>query len=289
MNRILDFNTISPSATGLLLTKAMTTIPFAKEAAALLWDVESIKERNREKLSREGFGWLLHFENRYRTIDSLLLPLQAKNILEMASGFSFRGLQLCTESAVVYIDTDLPESIATKQQVVEKLIEKHAITTKGTLRMEPLNALDTAAFNDLISQFPPGPVTIVNEGLLMYLDEAEKRQVCANIHGILKARGGCWITGDIYLKKSTEQANQHAGSIAKEFLAMHKVEEKKFDSFEAAAAFFTECGFAIAEKEIVAYDRLSALRYIEHKNIPADIVKSWFTTRQTWKLNPLTP
>jgi O-methyltransferase involved in polyketide biosynthesis len=282
MKRTLDFNSISPSATGLLLTKAMTTIPFAKEAAALLWDVESIKNRNREKLSREGFGWLLHFEN--RTIDSLLLPLQTNNILEMASGFSFRGLQLCTKEEVVYIDTDLPDSIATKQQVVEKLIEQHAITTKGTLRMEPLNALDTAAFNSLISQFPPGPVTIVNEGLLMYLDEAEKRQVCANIHSILKARGGCWITGDIYLKKSNEQANQYAGSITKEFLAMHKVEEKKFDSFEAAAAFFTECGFAIAEKETVAYDQLSALQYIQHKNIPADIVKSWFTTRQTWKL-----
>jgi O-methyltransferase involved in polyketide biosynthesis len=185
---------------------------------------------------------------------------------------------------VVYIDTDLPDSISTKQQLVEKLIAQHAITTKGTLRMEPLNALDTAAFDHLISQFPPGPVTIVNEGLLMYLDEAEKRQVCANIHKILKARGGCWITGDIYLKKSSEKLKEHGSAELKSFLAMHNVEEKKFDSFEAAAAFFTECGFTIAEKETVAYDQLSALRFIADKNIPAEIVKSWFTTRQTWKL-----
>jgi O-methyltransferase involved in polyketide biosynthesis len=284
MSRTLDFNSISPSAMGLLLTKAMTTIPFAREAASLLWDEESIKTRNREKLTREGFGWLLHFENRYRTIDSLLLPLQTTNILEMASGFSFRGLQLCINENVVYIDTDLPDSIATKQQVVEKLITQHALTTKGTLRMEPLNALDTAAFNQLVGQFPPGPVTIVNEGLLMYLEEAEKRQVCANIHGILKARGGCWITGDIYLKKSSEQAKPYAGSAVKEFLAMHKVEEKKFDSFEKAAAFFTECGFTIAEKKTVAYDQLSTLRFIQDKNIPEEVVRSWFKTRQTWKL-----
>jgi hypothetical protein len=67
------------------------------------------------------------------------------------------------------------------------------------------------------------------------------------------------------------------------------VEEKKFDSFEAAEAFFTACGFTIAAKEIVAYDQLSALRFIKDRNIPEETVRSWFTTRQTWKLYLQTP
>jgi O-methyltransferase involved in polyketide biosynthesis len=286
--RDIDFDAISPSARGLLLTKAVTTIPFAKEAAALLWDADTVKDWVREKMTRESFGWLLHFENRYRTIDALLHSLETRNVLEIASGFSFRGLQLCTREDIFYIDTDLANSNVTKQQVVNKLIEQHGIVTKGTLRMMPLNALDTAAFNAVIDQFPPGPVTIVNEGLLMYLDEAEKRQLCANIHAVLMKRGGSWITGDIYLKK-TPHEKDYATPAIKEFLIMHKVEEKKFDSFEAATAFFTACGFTIAAKEIVAYDQLSALKFIEHRQIPADVVKSWFTTRQTWKLTPPTP
>jgi O-methyltransferase involved in polyketide biosynthesis len=283
MSRAIDFNAISPSARGLLLTKAITTIPFATEAAALLWDAEQLKNRIREKVSKESFVWLLHFENRYRTIDSLLTPLAYKNVLEIASGFSFRGLQLCISDEITYFDTDLPDSITTKQQVVDKLIEKHHLETKGTYRLMPLNALDPVTFNAIIDQFPPGPVAIVNEGLLMYLDEAEKRQLCANIHAALTKRGGCWITADIYLKKGEREHDLRNPSVAA-FLAMHNVEEKKFDSYEAAEAFFTSCGFTIAAKEIVAYDQLSALRFIEHRNIPEDVVKGWFTTRQSWVL-----
>ncbi|MBO9203538.1 MULTISPECIES: class I SAM-dependent methyltransferase [Niastella] len=281
--RALDYNTISPSARGLLLTKAITTIPFATEAAALLWDADQLKRKIREKLSKESFIWLLHFENRYRTIDSLLLPLETRNVLEIASGFSFRGLQLCIQDDITYFDTDLPDPITIKQQVVDKLKEQHQLETKGTYRLMPLNALDTAAFNAVIDQFPPGPIAIVNEGLLMYLDETEKRQLCANIHAALTKRGGCWITGDIYLKKG-DREHAHINPAAAEFLAMHQVEEKKFDSYEAAEAFFIDYGFTIAAKEVVAYDQLSALRFIEHRNIPAEIVKSWFTTRETWRL-----
>ena len=172
--RSINFNAISPSAKGLLLTKAVTTIPFATEAAALLWDAEQLKNRIREKVSKESFVWLLHFENRYRTIDSLLTPLAYRNVLEIASGFSFRGLQLCISDAITYFDTDLPDSITTKQQVVDKLKEKHHLEIKGTYWLMPLNALDAAAFQAIVDQFPAGPVAIVNEGLLMYLDEGER-------------------------------------------------------------------------------------------------------------------
>lgn len=249
----------------------------------MLWEPEQLKNRIREKLSKESFAWLLHFENRYRTIDSLLSPAGYSNVLEIASGFSFRGLELCRQHAITYLDTDLPDSITTKQLVVDKLIEKHHLETKGAYRLMPLNVLDAAAFHAVIDQFPPGPVAIVNEGLLMYLDEGEKRQLCANIHAALLKRGGCWITGDIYLKKG-EREHDHRNATVAAFLAMHNVEEKKFDSFEAAETFFTSCGFTIAAKEMVAYDQLSALRFIEHRNIPEEVVRSWFTTRQTWML-----
>jgi len=278
-----DFNSISPSAKGLLVTKALTTIPFAYEAATLIWDADNLNKMFSEKANRESFIWLIHFENRYRTIDTLLSPPETKNILEIASGFSFRGVQLCTEEDLVYIDTDLPESMAIKQLLVKQIKDRNAIQTKGTLLMEPLNALDENEFNRVIDLFPPGPVTIVNEGLLMYLDEPEKRQLCRNIHNVLSQRGGSWITADIYLKKSEEQIDRTSEK-AREFLAFHKVEEKKFDSFEAAAAFFSECGFSIAQKEVVAYERLSALRFIQDRNIPEEVIKGWFKRRETWKL-----
>lgn len=269
------------------MTKAMTTIPFAKDAANLVWGEETIREQWSKYANPESFVWLLHFENRYRTIDELVRHAGTVNYLELASGFSFRGLELCREEEVMYIDTDLPASMENKKQVAAQLIEKNAIQLKGKLLMEPLNALDENAFNNLVSLFPQGPVTILNEGLLMYLDDTEKRRLCALIHAALISRGGSWITGDVYIKKSKDEPERrYPSEQARNFLTEHNVEEKKFDSFEAAEAFFDECGFMIAQKEIVAYEQLSALRFIEDKNIPAETVKSWFRNRQTWKLLP---
>lgn len=83
------FESISSSAKSLLLTKALTTIPFAKEAAALIWGVKNI-QYPQEKLSSIGFLMrLLHFEKRYSSIDKALIEIGIKNIIELSSGFSF--------------------------------------------------------------------------------------------------------------------------------------------------------------------------------------------------------
>ena len=56
-----------------------------------------------------------HFESRYWSIDLLLSEVDAKNILEISSGFSFRGLRAVQENSVHYIDTDLPGIIEVKR------------------------------------------------------------------------------------------------------------------------------------------------------------------------------
>ena len=280
-----DFNSISPSAKGLLLTKAQTTISFARKAAGIVWEQEELQTRLDTPVTKEAWILILHFENRYRTIDKLLFPLQTNNVLEIASGFSFRGLQLCTEAAVTYIDTDLPESSFVKQQVVQQIQTAEQLTLKGKLLTEPLNVLDREAFHKVIDLFPPGPVTIINEGLLMYLDDAEKLQACRNIHEVLKQRGGSWITGDIYIKPAEDKQQKRILSESLEqFRKEHKIDEKKFDNYEQAEAFFISCGFTITERTTEAADQLSALSLIPGVNVPPDVVKGWFQQRQTWKL-----
>ena len=72
-----------------------------------------------------------------------------------------------------YIDTDLPEVTALKKSMIATLHADSDI--KGMYEPLALNALDGAAFNDMIGRFGSGPVTIVNEGLLMYLNTEEKK------------------------------------------------------------------------------------------------------------------
>ena len=169
-----NYNTISPSAEMLLMTKGYTNIPFAKEAAELYVYPEKYTIDLRDK---DFTFWtrLAHFESRYWSIDQLLSEIDAKNILEISSGFSFRGLKAVQENNVHYIDTDLSEIIEVKKNLLAQL--QRGTAAKGRLETLPLNALDEKQFSEIISHFSEGEIVIVNEGLLMYLNKEEKEKL----------------------------------------------------------------------------------------------------------------
>ena len=280
-----DFNTISPSAKILLRLKARTDIPFAKEASAFIKD-DTAEPTLSDNAHRAMFGYLLHFEQRYKTIDSLLKETSATNLLEISSGFSFRGLQLCTENeSVYYIDTDLPDFIPLKKELVEQLKKDLSLTVKGTLDLQPLNVMQEEQFMQVADRFPPGPVTIVNEGLLMYLDETEKRQLCKTIHTILTKRGGCWITGDIYVKRQQEHQIPIADETPlAEFMQIHNIRDKMFDSFAAAESFFSSCGFTVSRKATFDANLLSGLNILRKQNLTIPDLSRAFQYRESWVL-----
>jgi hypothetical protein len=218
---------ISSSAKSLLLTKALTTIPFAKEAAALIWGVKNI-QYPQEKLSSIGFLMrLLHFEKRYSSIDKALIEIGIKNIIELSSGFSFRGLSMCKDPRVFYIDTDLPEIIESKKGILLELTKNFCDYPTDNLFLQVLNVLDKNDFAETINRFPTGPVAIVNEGLLAYLNEDQKRRVCSIIYDLLREKGGYWITADVYIKKETQEpiTNGFYDEKGRRFIAVHQVEE----------------------------------------------------------------
>ncbi len=241
--------------------KGYTNIPYAKQMAALMQGPEAFGLNFEDK---DFWFWMrvMHFESRYWSIDQLLKYTDSKNILELSSGYSLRGLDMAVKSDVHYIDTDLPEVIATKQQIIDQL--RLGKELKGKFDLLPLNALDVPAFHRIVNQFESGPLTVVNEGLLMYLDMEEKKKLCDIIHSSLKERGGCWITADIYVKRPPEmmmtlpQSEKEAA-----FFEQHKIEENKFDNYEAAEAFFNQQGFKLVREAVPDYVNMSALPYLK--------------------------
>jgi O-methyltransferase involved in polyketide biosynthesis len=203
----------------------------------------------------------MHFESRYQSINQLLEELTATNILEISSGFSFRGLDLSRKKNVFYIDTDLPDIVAGKQHFIDALAAPAAAPTghapaPGHYELCPLNALDPAAFDEVVKKFPPGPLTIINEGLLVYLDAKEKAQLCANIRRALLTRSGYWITGDIYLKR--QQDDEEKNAAWRQWSREHNLEEKKFASFGEAENFFHDNGFEKEKEATQDYPRLTS-------------------------------
>lgn len=281
------FDSISPSAKSLLLTKAFTNIPFAKEAIELIWREDSPQFAQEYLSSLEFILRLIHFETRYWSIDKALSEIGIKNILEFSSGYSFRGLSLCKNPEVLYIDTDLPLLLENKKLLVQELAKNYCSYPIKNLFLQELNVLDENAFIEVIHLLPSGPVAIVNEGLLVYLDDGQKRKLCTNIHKILNDLGGYWITADIYIKKD----EQFPFTIdifdkqGKEFLTKHNVEENKFESFESAEIFFANCGFEILKKIEVSPTQISSRRLLS--KIPRsklEDLKGRKKTRETWIL-----
>ncbi|MFB6457871.1 class I SAM-dependent methyltransferase [Chitinophaga sp. Hz27] len=280
-----DFNSISPSAKGLLFLKSLTNIPFALKAATLMHAPEPYTP---DFDAKEPFFWarVLHFEDRYWSINQLLEDTGIHNILELSSGFSFRGLATANQPGYHYIDTDLPDLIATKQGFV-KALQATPVAENSSLEILPLNALDAASFEATVNKFPAGPLAIVNEGLLMYLDLEEKKQLCQIIRTILEKRGGYWITADIYIKEDQDFRKKIIRSDAlMEFFDKHQIEEKKFDSFDAAKTFFAAQGFEIDKVAVRDNSKLSTLPYLLKTLQPEQLekLKQRSTTRETWRL-----
>lgn len=249
-----DYSSISPSAKSLLLLKGHTDIPFAREAAAF-YNQSFVPD-----FSNTEFGFwarVLHFESRYKSINQLMEDIDVPNILELSSGFSFRGLDMVCCKNVHYIDTDLPGIIDLKNEFVNSIDHNKCI---GTLETLPLNALDEQQFNAVIDHFKKGNILIVNEGLLVYLNMEEKQKLCRMIYDVLKKYGGYWITADVYVRTEDEiRPELKVNDKLAEFFEKHRIRENMFDSFEAAEKFFNDMGFLIDKMATDNHSQLTSL------------------------------
>jgi hypothetical protein len=155
-----NYDTISPSARALLLMKGLTNIPFARQAAELMMRPEKYVP-DYSNSNFEYWARVIHFESRYLSIDQLLADLPIKNILELSSGFSFRGLETVRQKEVHYIDTDLPGIMEKKKEFVDAL-QNDQVRPKGKLELLPLNALDEHQFIETVNRFEEGALVVVN-------------------------------------------------------------------------------------------------------------------------------
>jgi O-methyltransferase involved in polyketide biosynthesis len=118
------------------------------------------------------------FEARYKCIASWLLKLRATQVLELASGFSLRGLAMTRDHDVRYVESDL-DSVNIEKR---KLLTTLAVATRGTHSVVAANALVDAQLRAAVASFDRDrELFVVCEGLMMYLSVDERETVASNI------------------------------------------------------------------------------------------------------------
>lgn len=257
-----DFEAISPTAVVTSYPRSFTDIPLEKEIFAWLKQNLPTEVDLRKELAPE-------IEARYKLINKLLDESQIKQVLELAAGYSSRGM-IYAHNNYNYVEMDLKSVIDNKKLIVKAL--KQETSNLNLIAGNALIATDFAKVQTYLKANEP--VAIINEGLLRYLTFAEKAQVAMHIYNTLKQYGGIWITCDVTPKnfiaaqdKALPNFNNNLSNIS-----YRNNLQDRFVDLDHVKTFFAELGFEIikVEKFSVVKKELSSIN--DYQIVSSDIL-----------------
>jgi len=182
-----SFQRIIPTNIRPAYYRAQTDIPYAQE----IWQT-LIKIKN---ISLDNLGSFIQaqpkYAERYKLIDEILNESGITQVIELASGWSTRGLSFCKSNCkAVYIEIDLPDVAKNKSDILKQMGE-----IPQNLHIFEGNALCEQDFTNASNYFNPNkPIAVITEGLLGYLTFKEKEQITRNVQKLLTKFKGIWIT-----------------------------------------------------------------------------------------------
>jgi O-methyltransferase involved in polyketide biosynthesis len=246
------YERISPTAWLTAYQRTLSDIPLANEMYRELQEIirqtrspAEVQELEKLRRPETSFVW----ESRFKIVDRLIKEQHIDQVLEIASGYSPRGLNMSKDASVEYVEIDLPNIIEEKRRIVEKLVGRSEAPIERNLHLAEGNALESRDLFAAARFFKARPVAVVNEGLLPYLNHNEKAILGKNIHGLLERFGGAWITPDIATQTQAALFKERtAGRAARiEHLTGIDIMKNRFENEEAARLFFEGLGFSVEE------------------------------------------
>lgn len=184
--------------------RKFSDIAFAAEVATLIGADEAfaaiVRDHGLEPDKLTFYAAM--FEARYKSITNLIRTCGASQVLELACGYSLRGLDLTRDDSLHYVETDLPEVIATKLGLLDELRRRHAISPS---RKHVVTAADVLELSQLRAATAgldrSRPLLVLCEGLIGYLTRDETARVARNVRTLVgEFHGGWWIVPDFAFK-----------------------------------------------------------------------------------------
>lgn len=233
-----DYEEISPTAIVTSYPRIFTDIPYEKEIYNWLNNHCNQEVALYKNMAPE-------MEARYKLINKLLNKYGIKQVLELAAGYSSRGL-IYSKKEYNYVELDLKSVSKNKKEMLQS-IEKNI---PKSLNIISGNALKKDDFKKLESYFKTDEqIAVINEGLLRYLTFDEKRQVAQNIYELLSKYRGIWITSDVTPKKFIESQNNALQNFNKNVSSITSRNNlnDRFEDVNHIKKFFGNIGFELVE------------------------------------------
>ena len=281
------FDRVSTTAQFVAYWRQYTDIPFALDVAVYINANETIETFLRDNHVAPGeVSWYAPlFEVRYKSIQEAVRRFGLQQVVELASGFSLRGLSLTRDPGITYIETDLRGLTDEKAALVSGLRQKYGLSDYGNFHMSAADALDPGQLMFAARLLRDDrPAAVVSEGLFPYLTVREMETVVINIKTLLARYGGVWITPDFLLKgdgtRTFQQRRQVGDAIAQ--LTGRRLHSTMFDSEQQLFSFFERFGLqaGVLNQADLAPDIVS----LKALNLPQDIIEKARPKLNLWVL-----
>jgi O-methyltransferase involved in polyketide biosynthesis len=246
-----DSSLISVTAKLAAYYRQFSDIPFAEEVAKRIGADAAFEQILREHgLEREKLTFYAPmFEARYKSITQLIRKVGASQVLELASGYSLRGLDLTRSGVVQYVETDLPDVVAAKLRLLEDLRQHHTIPPSPHHVVTAADALDLDEVRSSAAVLDRSrPLTILCEGLIMYLSKEQTEQLATNIRRLLgEFAGGCWITPDFTFRVEAKDLPPERVRLREAItgVTQRQIDASSFEDDRDLAAFLGRVGFDV--------------------------------------------
>ncbi len=243
----VNFEKISLTARLTAYMRQYSDILFAKDVANRLRAEEAFEKLLRDnELSPKDLLWYAPIlEVRYKSVAETIRKLRTTQVLELARGFSLRGLAVTQDPKITYIESDLEELTDEKASLVADLRWQSRWAEHGNLHLVAADALDRSQLQSAAKSFRRDrPIAVVNEGLLPYLSAIEMATVARNIRDLLMEFDGVWITPDFSLKQDVKDVSEQQQRFRCVVAAATErtLYNNAFDSDEQLLAFFDGLG-----------------------------------------------
>ena len=233
-----EYEEISSTAIVTSYPRIFTDIPYEKEIYEWLSNHCNEEVTLNKMLAAE-------IEARYKLTNKLLDKSNIKQVLELAAGYSSRGL-IYSSKGYNYIEMDL-EKVSNNKINIIKSIEK---SIPESLNVISGNALRSSDYSKCDNYFDENkPVAVINEGLLRYLTFNEKKIVAENVYSFLKKYDGIWITCDVTPKKFIQTQDKALPDFNKKLnnVTSRNSISDRFKNIEHIKQFFGDVGFELVE------------------------------------------
>lgn len=228
-----NFESISATAILTSYPRMFTDIPY--ESKIYEW----LKKNGKENMALDKM-LAPEIEARYKLTNRLLEKSKIKQVLELAAGYSSRGI-IYAKKGYNYIEMDLEGVSKNKKKIINYIGEEIK-----NLHIVNGNALYRKDYDKCEKYFNKNEeVAIINEGLLRYLTFEEKKAVAKNIYNVLKKYNGIWITCDVtpkkFIQKQENYLPQFNTNLSK--ITSRNNLKDRFEDINHIKEFFGDIGF----------------------------------------------